>query len=299
MNEIENEIGRLKAARDAVILAHNYQLPEIQDVADIVGDSLELALAARETKNRMIVFCGVDFMAETAKILNPEKKVVMPVKEATCPLALQLTPGMIRAEKEKHPGAAVVVYVNSTAGCKALADIVCTSANAAAVVRSLSEETVIFGPDSNLAGWVQRQVPEKKIVAVPADGNCYVHAAFTPDAIPDARRNGRMVVCHPECPREVQEASDLVASTGGMVRHANESKAWYVLTEKEMGYRLKTLYPEREFDVVEDAVCHDMKLTNLEALHRSLLTEEYEVVLPAGLMDQARHAIERMIAIRS
>lgn len=299
MIEQTGEIGRLKAERDAVILAHNYQLPEIQDVADIVGDSLELALAARETKTSVIVFCGVDFMAETAKILNPQKKVIMPVREATCPLARQLTPEMILAAKQEHPGAAVVVYVNSTAACKALADIVCTSANAAAVVRSLSEETVIFGPDANLAGWVRRQVPEKKIVAVPADGHCYVHAAFTPDNIPDARKKGRKVVCHPECPRNVQDASDLIASTGGMVRHATEAKAWFVLTEKEMGYRLKTLYPDREFDVVQDAICRDMKLTTLEALHRSLLTGEYEVVLPAGIMDRARHAIERMVAIRS
>lgn len=292
-----DSIRKLKHEKDAVILAHNYQLPEIQDVADFVGDSLELAIRATSVTERMIVFCGVLFMAETAKILNPEKKVILPVLEAGCPLADQLTPGMLMQAKQEHPGAGVVVYVNSTAECKAVADIVCTSANAVAVVRSLDADEVIFGPDANLAAFVQRSVPEKTIIPVPPTGHCYVHTGFSLHDIEEARTRGGRIVCHPECPREVQERADVIASTGGMVRVAEESELWHVFTEKEMGYRLKTLYPERTFVTKEGAICRDMKLTTLEALRHALEAEEYEITVPGPVMEKARGAIERMIAL--
>ncbi len=290
-------IQELKRKKDAVILAHNYQLPEIQDIADFVGDSLELALRANAVTERMIVFCGVLFMAETAKILNPDKKVILPVKEAGCPLADQLTPDMLRQAKHEHPRAGVVVYVNSTAECKAVADIVCTSANAVEVVRSLDAEEVIFGPDANLAAFVQKSVPEKTIIPVPATGHCYVHTAFTLHDVEEARIRGGRIICHPECTREVQEHADVIASTGGMVRVAEESGLWHVFTEKEMGYRLKTLHPDRTFLTKEGAICHDMKLTTLATLRRALETEEHEITLPAHIMQEARTAIERMIAL--
>jgi quinolinate synthase len=290
-------IDDLKKKRDAVILAHNYQLPEIQDVADFIGDSLELAIKATEVKHGTIIFCGVMFMAETAKILNPEKTIIIPVKEAGCPLADQLTPEMLLEAKKAHPDAAVVVYVNSTAECKAVADVVCTSANAVNVVRSLDTDTILFGPDSNLAGYVQGQVPEKTIIPVPATGHCYVHTGFTGEDVEEARRRGGLIVCHPECPKSIQSRADIVASTGGMVREAPKGDVWNIFTEREMAYRLKTLYPNKTFYSYDHALCHDMKLTTLKDLGHALATGEYEVTLPHEIMEKAREAIERMIAI--
>ncbi|HZD42440.1 MAG TPA: quinolinate synthase NadA, partial [Methanomicrobiales archaeon] len=231
------EIEELKRAKGAVILAHNYQLPEIQDNADVVGDSLELAIRAAETKSDLIVVCGVDFMAETAKIINPDKKVLIPVRDATCPLAHMLTPEMIREAKEAFPEAAVVVYVNSTAETKALADVTCTSANAVNVVKSLGQRDVIFAPDANLASYVQKRLPEKRIIPVPERGYCYVHTEFSKEDVEEARKKGSVVVCHPECNPEVQEISDHIASTGGMVRLAHMNDVWSVFTEREMAYR--------------------------------------------------------------
>lgn len=212
---MEMEIRALKIRKNAIIMAHNYQPLEIQALADVVGDSLELAVRAKEAKADLIVVCGVRFMAETAKILNPERKVVIPVPDAGCPLADFLTPEMIREAKERHPDAAVVVYVNSTAESKALADVTCTSANAVKVVASLKNDTILFGPDSNLAAYVQRELPEKTIIPLPPGGHCYVHTGFTLADVEAARRKGSMVVCHPECRPEIQEQADLVASTGG------------------------------------------------------------------------------------
>lgn len=290
-------IIELKHKKNAVILAHNYQLPEIQDVADFVGDSLELAIKATEVRHDTIIFCGVMFMAETAKILNPEKKIIIPVKDAGCPLADQLTPKMLLEGKEEHPNAAIVVYVNSTAECKAVADMVCTSANAVNVVRSLDTDTILFGPDSNLAGFVQRQVPEKTIIPVPATGHCYVHTGFTDEDVAEARRRGGLIICHPECTAHIQARAEIIASTGGMVREAPKGEVWNIFTEREMAYRLKTLYPDKTFYSYDHALCHDMKLTTLNDLRHALATGEYEVTLPYEIMEKARGAIERMIAI--
>jgi len=294
---VTDEIIALKLEKNAVVLAHNYQNPEIQDIADFVGDSLELAIQAKDATTDIIVFCGVDFMAETAKILNPQKRVLLPVKDATCPLAQQLTPEMVAAAKEEHPDAAVVLYVNSTAACKALADVVCTSANAVAVVKSLDAEEILFGPDSNLAYYVRCQVPEKTIIPLPEGGHCYVHTMFTSDDVENARKRGGLIVCHPECRPEIQHAVDLIASTGGMVRQADKSEVWSLFTECGMAYRMKTLYPDKTFYSKEDAVCKDMKKITLPDLLRSLECGEYEVTLPADIMDDARGAIERMVAI--
>lgn len=295
---IQKRIHRLKTEKNAIILAHNYELPEIQDIADVVGDSLELAIKAKEATEEIIVFCGVEFMAETAKILNPEKTVILPVKGAGCPLADQLTPEMLLEAKQEYPGAEVVVYVNSTAECKAVADLVCTSANAANAVRSCRSKTVIFGPDSNLADYVQGEVPEKIIIPVPKTGHCYVHAVFTEDDVREAKKNGRITICHPECPKDIRDSADIIASTGGMVREAVKGDRWTIFTEKEMAYRLKTLYPDKEFSVNENAICRDMKLTTLKKLEEALLSGEYNVTLPDDIIKKARGAIERMIAIR-
>lgn len=296
----KERIIALKKARDATILAHNYQLPEIQELADVVGDSYELAREARNTHSSVIVFCGVLFMAETAKILNPEKKVLIPVRDATCPLADQLTPAMIRDAKKRHPGAAVVLYINSTAVCKAYADVICTSANAVTVVKALPEQEVIVGPDANLAAYIQGKVPDKKIIAIPPGGHCYVHDCFSQKDLEAARARGGTIISHPECRPEVQRGSDIVASTGGMIRVVREHEsvgAWNIFTEKEMGYRLKTLYPDHTFNVKDDAICKDMKKTTLVNLLASLEKEQFEVVIPPDIMQKARGAIERMLVI--
>jgi quinolinate synthase len=293
----EEIIKTLKKKRDAVILAHNYQLPEIQDVADFIGDSLELAIRAKETDAATIVFCGVDFMAETAKILCPEKTVLLPVRDATCPLANYLDAGMLTRAKQLHPGVPVVLYINSTAESKAYADIVCTSANAVKVVKSLTSNEVMVGPDANLAAYIQDQIPEKKIIAVPPEGHCYVHECFSVEDVREARARGGMIICHPECRPEIQKDSDIIASTGGMVRAAPQGEVWNIFTEKGMAYRLKTLFPEKTFYVKEEAICEDMKKTTFDDLVLSLEKNQYKIELPPEIMDAARKAIERMIEI--
>lgn len=291
-------IQNLKKEKNAIILAHNYEPPEIQDAADIIGDSLELAVKARSVTEDTIVLCGVRFMAETAKVLNPEKTVILPAPDAGCPLADFLTPEMVREARRAHPDAAVVLYVNSDTAAKAEADIVCTSANAVDVVRSLKETTILFGPDSNLADYVASQLPEKTVIPLPPGGHCYVHAKFSCDDVIAAAERGCTTICHPECPREVRNGADVVASTGGMVKMAPNADSWMLLTEKGIGYRLEKLFPEKEFHVREDAVCEDMKKITLDMLEHSLITGEYAVELPADLMERARGPIERMMALK-
>ncbi|MGB4579853.1 MAG: quinolinate synthase NadA [Methanoculleus sp.] len=288
----------MKAQKNAIVLVHNYQPMEIQALGDVVGDSLQLAVEAKRAEADLIVICGVQFMAETAKILNPERKVIIPVQDAGCPLADFLTPEMIREAKERHPDAAVVVYVNSTAEAKALADITCTSSNAIQVVASLPNDTILFGPDANLAAYVQREIPGKTIIPVPPGGHCYVHVGFTTADVEAAREKGSMIVCHPECPPEIQERADLIASTGGMTKGAmSGGDSWSVFTEREMVCRLRMLYPDQVFYEKSEAVCADMKKISITDLWRALECEEYEVVLPREIMDRARQAIERMIAV--
>ncbi|MDD3406699.1 MAG: quinolinate synthase NadA [Methanomicrobium sp.] len=295
---IADDIKRLKKEKKAIILAHNYQPPEIQDLSDFTGDSLELAVRAKDAEEEIIVICGVMFMAETAKILNPSKKVLIPVKDAGCPLANYLTADMVKKAKEEHPGAEVVLYVNSTADSKAEADITCTSANAVSVCASLKSETILFGPDSNLASWVSEKLPDKKIIPLPANGHCPVHTEFkTSDAV-SAADKGYMVVCHPECPEEIRNKCDLVASTGQMIKEAYRSSRWAVLTEKDMVYRLKKEFPEKEFIGFETAVCHDMKLITPALLKQSLEKEEHEIIISDEIIKRASSAIERMVKIK-
>ncbi|MCK9312469.1 MAG: quinolinate synthase NadA [Methanocorpusculum sp.] len=293
------EIRRLAAEKGALILAHNYQPPEIQDLADITGDSLELARRAKEAKESTLVVCGVYFMAETAKILSPEKTVLIPRPEAGCPLADQLTPESVRAAKAKHPGAPFVVYVNSTAATKAECDITCTSANAADVVRALPEDIVLFGPDANLAAYVQRLVPEKKIIPVPHNGGCPTHHQFSVRDIENARREypDAAIVCHPECSSEVQLASDMVGSTGYMLRNCGTKKEWVILTEKGIIHPLQKKYPDTLFHAMDMAVCPNMKLITEEDLYITLRDGVVPVQVPEIIADRARVAIERMIKV--
>ncbi len=295
MNYAE-EIRRLAAEKGALILVHNYEPAEIQDVADICGDSLELARKAKEADAKTLVICGVYFMAETAKILSPEKTVLIPRPDAGCALADQLTPEMVREAKAAHPGAPFVVYVNSSAATKAECDITCTSANAADVVRSLQEDTVLFGPDANLAAWVRKQVPEKTIITVPENGGCPVHHKVTVEEIEAARKEfpNATVICHPECSPAVQEAADMIGSTGYMVKNCGEKQEWIIVTECGILHPLRKHYPETVFHGIE-AVCDQMKLISLQDLYETLAEGKNEVIVEEETARRARNAIERMI----
>ena len=297
--ELVAEIERLKRERDAIIMAHNYQLPEVQDVADYLGDSLELARKAVKVDADVIVFAGVDFMAETAKILNPEKTVLLPAKGATCPMADMLKVEHILGAKKKHPDSPVVLYVNSLAEAKAYADIAVTSANADRIVGKLDSDVVIFGPDRNLASYAAKRTG-KELIPVPPDGYCYVHLKFTSADVELARRlypNAKLMV-HPECEPEVQERADVIASTSGMIRHAPEWKEWVVFTEREMVYRLQKLYPDIKFHPArEDAVCAGMKSITLDRIYESLRDMEHVVEIPEEIAKRAKGAIERMIEL--
>ena len=295
MNYAE-EIRRLAEEKGALILVHNYESAEVQDVADICGDSLELARKAKEADAKTLVICGVYFMAETAKILSPEKTVLIPRPDAGCALADQLTPEMVREAKAKHPGAPFVVYVNSSAATKAECDITCTSANAADVVRSLKEDVVLFGPDANLAAWVRKNVPEKTIITVPENGGCPVHHKVTVEEIEAARKQfpNATVICHPECSPAVQEASDMIGSTGYMIRNCGEEKEWIIVTENGILHPLSKHYPETVFHGIE-AVCESMKLITLKDLYETLAESKNEVIVEKETADRARNAIERMI----
>lgn len=297
--DVNERIFHLKKELNAVILAHNYQSPDIHAVADIIGDSLELALAARESAADTLVVCGVMFMAETAKILNPGKTVLIPVPKAGCPLAGFLTPDLISRRRQAAPDAPVVIYINSTAACKAVADIVCTSGNAVTIVRSLPEQRILFGPDRNLAGYVREQVPDKEIITIPEDGHCYVHQSFTIDDIRRARAQGGVIIAHPECPEEVRHGADIVASTGRMIPiiRDGESRIWHIFTEEGMVKRLQRLFPDRIFHH-PGAVCRDMRITTTGDLLSCLEKRTGEVQIPASIAASARHSLDRMLDVR-
>lgn len=291
------EIERLKHERDAVILAHNYQPREVQDAADYTGDSLGLSRKAAELPQSVIVFCGVDFMAETAKILSPLKTVLMPRPEATCPMAAMVGPGDIETMRAEHPGAPVVSYVNTTAAVKAASDVCCTSSNAVEIVRSLDGDEVIFVPDRNLADWVRTRTG-KTVHAW--DGWCYVHRKFDAGEVSRAKRErrGAVLMVHPECDPDVVALADEVLSTGGMLRFARGSDAeeFLVATEEGLLHRLKKENPSKRFWSAGRAqVCRNMKLTALEDVLRALREMEHEVALPAETVERARGPIEEMV----
>ncbi|MEW6222444.1 MAG: quinolinate synthase NadA [Candidatus Hadarchaeota archaeon] len=295
------EIIRLKEERDAVILAHNYQREEIQLLADYIGDSLDLARYCAKVKQKLIVFCGVDFMAETAVLLNPEKTVIIPAPEAKCPMAAQLPAELIRETKKKHPKAAVVLYVNTLAEARAEADVTCTSANSPQIVNALDEEEVIFGPDRNLA-WYTQQRTDKKIIPLPDYGYCYVHRMFSPADIillkeryPDAE-----VLVHPECDPEVQKLANHICSTSQMITRAKASpaKRFIIGTEVGMVQRLRREFPDKEFiPALETAVCEQMKKHNLQKLYEALRDVKHVVKVREDVAERARRATERMLEL--
>ncbi|EHP87082.1 quinolinate synthase [Methanotorris formicicus] len=307
MSDIVQRINQLKKEKNAIILAHNYQPEEIQRIADFVGDSLELCIKAKETRADIIVFCGVDFMAETAKILNSDKKVLIPeIKDIECPMAHQLPADVVKKAKEKHPDAMVVVYVNTLAETKALADATCTSANADKVVNFLDCEKVLFGPDRNLAYFVSKRT-DKKIIPIPEDGHCYVHKKFTLEDVKRVRKeypNAELLV-HPECNPEVQDSADYILSTSGMIRHVlnSDKKKFIIGTEVELITRIKLELEKTGEEKVliplrEDAICDPMKRITLEKVERCLKEEKYEITLDEEIIKKARVAIERMLSAK-
>ena len=297
--KLQEEILRLKEKRNAIILAHNYQRSEVQDIADLTGDSLELARAAAAMDGDTIVFCGVDFMAETAAILAPEKTVILPVPDACCPMAEMVTADELRFARERHPGAAVVCYVNTTAEVKAESDICCTSANAISVVNSVSEDTVIFVPDKNLGRYAARFT--KKIV-LPWEGFCLVHDRYTPADVTRAKEMhpDAVLLVHPECRPEVIDLADHVASTSGIVRHVRSAPGSEFIIGTEVGilHRLKKECPGKQCcPLSEKAVCVNMKKTTLTHVREALITPRSGIVVPDEIAGRARRAIERMLAI--
>jgi len=296
MNIVE-EIIKLKKEKNAVILVHNYQRPEIQDIADFLGDSLGLSREAAKTDAKIIVFCGVRFMAETAKILSPEKMVIIPRKDAGCPMADMITAEDLRILKEKYPGAKVVSYVNTNADVKAESDICCTSANAVKVVKNISAKRIIFTPDKNLAAYCQR-FTDKEII--PWNGYCYVHERITEKEVRLAKEKfpDALLLVHPECNPSVIDLADEVLSTSGMISFAKKSdkKRFLIGTEEGLIYRLKKENPAKEFYAAGTAkMCRNMKLTTLNDVYLSLKEERYIIELPEGIIKSAGKTLTAML----
>lgn len=300
---LTDEIVKLKKEKNAIILAHNYQRPEIQDIADYVGDSIELSRKAMNEKDaEIIVFSAVDFMAESAAILNPDKRVLLPCLSARCPMAQMLTIDEIKRMRKLYPRAPLVLYVNTLAVSKAYCDICCTSANVIKVIESLSADTILFGPDRNLAEYAQRKTG-KTIIPVPEWGFCPTHLLFQPEDVhilkkqyPDA-----LVMVHPECNLETQKTADFVGSTSQMCKFAKEhnAKTFIVGTEEGLLHRLRKDNPEKQFILAyEDATCPNMKLNTLDRLCASLKEEKHLVTVPPPIADKARKALEKMLEVK-
>jgi quinolinate synthase len=293
------KISALKKRRNAVILAHNYQLGEVQDIADFVGDSLELSQRAAQTDAEVIVFCGVHFMAETASILCPEKVVLLPDINAGCLMANMITAERLQAKKKEYPQAAVVCYVNSSAEVKAESDICCTSANAVKVVESLDNREILFVPDQYLGHYVSTRIGKKMILW---PGFCPTHVRISPERIKELRREypQAKVVVHPECRPEVIALADEVASTGGMCRYARRDEVREMVVGTELGiiHRLRKENPDKRFiPASEQAICPHMKLITLEKVLWSLEEMSPEVKVPEGIRLRSKAAVDKMLEI--
>ncbi len=305
VRDLEEEIRSLAREEDAIILAHNYQVPEVQTVSDVVGDSLQLAISAQKVPQTTIVFCGVHFMAEAAKVLNPGKRVLLPNLSAGCSLSDSITAESLEDWKARYPDHAVVTYVNSSAEVKALSDICCTSANAATVVRSLPQKKILFTPDKNLGHWVAQKVPEKEIVVY--DGCCPVHDVLRGSSVNRVKQGkpGAVVIAHPECRQDVVEIADEVCSTTAMISAVAKYPAahtFIVATEHGIVHQLRKRYPDKEFVMADGCIgcrmhCPYMKMIDLVMVRDSLRRGKHEVDVPEDVAAGARRALERMIAV--
>lgn len=298
--ELIRNIADLKREKNAIILAHNYQPIEVQAVADVTGDSLGLSIEASKTNADIIVFCGVRFMAESAKILSPDKKVLLPRREAGCPMADMITVGQARKLKADHPGAPLVLYVNSSAAVKAECDICCTSGNVLNVVRSLPEQTILMAPDRNLANYTARMIPEKTYVI--HDGFCPTHEIMRADDILAARAEhpNASVVAHPECRTEVLNLADEVCSTSGMITFCAKSPAteFIIGTEITMLDVLAAKYPAKRFyPALIFSSCGNMRMTRLADVAEALEREQHEITVEASIRRRAYQSLKRMIEL--
>ncbi len=295
--ELVHKILSMKTEKNAVLLVHNYQRPELYDVADYIGDSLGLSKNAARTGADIIVFCGVNFMAESAAILNPEKYVLTPTKTALCPMAAMIDSKSLRETKEKYPDAAVVCYVNTTAEVKAESDICCTSSNAVSVVNSLLEKRIIFIPDRNLAHYVSRQTTKE---IIPWPGFCIVHESISEEQVLEAKRKHPLaeIIAHPECRPEVIDLADYVSSTSGMLEYAKQTDADELIVCTEMGMvnRLKRAAPEKRYFTV-CGPCIQMKKNTLYKTYVSLKEEKYKVEVREDIRIRAKKALDRMMEI--
>ncbi len=302
IQQLTEEIKSLKEQRRAIILSHVYQRPEIQEVADFVGDSLELSRRAAETDAEVIVFCGVHFMAESAFILSPDKIVLLPEQQAGCPMADMVDAASLKARKEKMPGAVVVCYVNTSAEVKAESDLACTSANAVKVINSIPQDKpILFIPDKNLGDYVAKKSGRNNITVW--EGYCTTHERLSRNEVIAAKKEhpAAEVLVHPECRPDIVELADAVASTTGMLRYAGESAAneFIVCTEKGILHQFHKRYPDKKFYPASDKlVCPNMKATTLDKVHRSLVTMEPQITVAPEIRERALNCLERMLAIK-
>ena len=300
MNSIVNEIKKLKEEKNAVILAHCYQNIEVDEVADYVGDSLYLSQKAAETDADIIVFAGVYFMAQTAKILNPDKKVLLPRMESGCLMADMVNLQQVREFKSKHPNIPTVCYINSTAEVKTECDICCTSSNALNIVKSLQAPQVLFLPDTYLGKWVESQLDGTEVITYP--GYCPTHLRIKPEDIIEMKKKypNAEVLAHPECHKEVVKLADYVGSTTGIMKHAIESdkKQFIISTEKGVVDRLKRDYPEKKFILIKDnIICPNMKWHTLEDIYNALAKEQHEINVDKDVAQKALKCIDRMLEV--
>lgn len=296
--KIVKEINRIKKQKNAVILVHNYQRPEIYEVADFIGDSLDLCIKSAQTDAKMIIFCGVSFMAQSAAILNPGKKVIMPNMDAGCAMADMIEPEGLKKLKKKYPDAKVVCYVNSTAEIKALSDACCTSANAVKVVSSFPEKKIIFVPDKNLADYVQAELPEKEII--PWNGYCPIHSVIDDEYVQEMKKQypKAKIIAHPESKPEILKIADHIASTSGMIECAKKDFAdeFFVLTECGMINRLHKEIPKKKFYGLCN-MCFDMKKNTLESILIALKEGKPIIKIDREIAKKALKAFEKMFAV--
>lgn len=300
--DIIEEIKSLKKDRNALLLVHNYQDSKLHELGDFSGDSFELAHMAKYTGNEMIVFAGAEFMAETAVILNPRKKVLIPSSTAKCPMAHMLSPKVMKRYRTQYPDATIAVYVNTTAEIKAMADICITSGHAVKIVSKLDNDQILIGPDRNLAFYIQQQLPDKNIIPFPEIGHCYVHQKFIPSDIEKLRLKypEAEIIAHPEVDPSVQTLADKICSTSGMLKEVRRSMSekFIILTEIGLIDRLRSNFPTKTFiPARKDAICIQQKKITIYNLYLSLLHERYQVKIPPKIAKKARLSLERMLQL--